>query len=312
MVTLALRLARHPFVQRGFVVLALGLGALALAGRWSDARDEAAAIGWPAAMAAAVIGVAGIAVGALNWRAGLASVGAAVPVAAAARIYAASLVGKYVPGAVWPSVIQARLAQRFGLSARHTVAGSVVAMLLSAGVGLACGAVLSAAGGAEVAPGWLIAAGSGAGVLLLLLNPAIRQRVRQLAGTAAEPLVSLGSRRPAVAAALWALAGWLVLGLHLYVLVAALDGGGGGLLMRSVGAMALAWSAGFLFVIAPAGAGVREAVLVAALRGDIGVTGALTVALVSRLLLTAGDLVLAAAALALSRRTLDAPPGAQP
>jgi hypothetical protein len=57
---------------------------------------------------------------------------------------------------------------------------------------------------------------------------------------------------------------------------------------------------------------VREAVLVAALRGDIGVTGALTVALVSRLLLTAGDLVLAAAALALSRRTLDAPPGAQP
>jgi glycosyltransferase 2 family protein len=60
-----------------------------------------------------------------------------------------------------------------------------------------------------------------------------------------------------------------------------------------VGAFALAFVAGLLVVPVPAGAGVREGVLVAMLAGSIGGPAALTVSLVSRLVLLAVDVVMA-------------------
>ena len=57
--------------------------------------------------------------------------------------------------------------------------------------------------------------------------------------------------------------------------------------------VALAFVAGLLVVPLPAGAGVREGVLVATLAGSIGAPAALTVSLVSRLVLLGVDLVMA-------------------
>jgi glycosyltransferase 2 family protein len=67
--------------------------------------------------------------------------------------------------------------------------------------------------------------------------------------------------------------------------------------------MGLAWAAGLIFIPAPAGAGVRDAVLVATFAPLIGTTAAFAVALASRVLLLVADVVLAlAGAVALGRR----------
>jgi hypothetical protein len=57
----------------------------------------------------------------------------------------------------------------------------------------------------------------------------------------------------------------------------------------AVGAFALAWAVGFVVVVVPAGAGVREAVLVVLLSGSVGHSTALAAALATRLLMTLAD-----------------------
>ena len=63
----------------------------------------------------------------------------------------------------------------------------------------------------------------------------------------------------------------------------------------AIGGMGLAWAAGLIFIPAPAGAGVRDAVLVATFAPLIGTTAAFAVALASRVLLLVVDVVLALA-----------------
>ena len=58
---------------------------------------------------------------------------------------------------------------------------------------------------------------------------------------------------------------------------------------------------GFVVVFAPAGAGVREALLIATLSPMLGVGKATAVTLVSRLLMTGGDLITAGTAATLAR-----------
>jgi uncharacterized membrane protein YbhN (UPF0104 family) len=62
-----------------------------------------------------------------------------------------------------------------------------------------------------------------------------------------------------------------------------------------VGAFAIAWIVGFVAIYAPGGIGVREAVLVALLRGRLGSADALVLAVTSRLVLAVVDVVAAAA-----------------
>jgi glycosyltransferase 2 family protein len=58
---------------------------------------------------------------------------------------------------------------------------------------------------------------------------------------------------------------------------------------------------GFVIVFAPAGAGIREALLIATLTPMLDVGRATAVTLVSRVLMTAGDLITAGTAAALAR-----------
>jgi uncharacterized membrane protein YbhN (UPF0104 family) len=108
----------------------------------------------------------------------------------------------------------------------------------------------------------------------------------------------LTSRSVAVAV-LWSLLSWLLLGLHLFVLIRALGAHGAQSFAAAAGGAAFAVAVGIAFIPAPAGAGVRDAVLVLTLTPSIGSTAALAAALVSRVLLVAVDLILAAVAAAL-------------
>ena len=100
----------------------------------------------------------------------------------------------------------------------------------------------------------------------------------------------------------WALTSWFFNGLMTYVLMRQLSGDSRGTLLVSVGGYALAWVVGFVAVFAPAGAGVREAILVAVLSTHTTAAIALTVALVTRALGVVSDGVTGVAAAALIGR----------
>ena len=88
----------------------------------------------------------------------------------------------------------------------------------------------------------------------------------------------------------WALFAWVFNGLQIWLLVPVHSGMS---LLLSVGGYALAWSVGFLVVFAPGGLGVREVVLVTTLTPLVGAGTATAVALVSRAVTTASDLICA-------------------
>jgi hypothetical protein len=107
----------------------------------------------------------------------------------------------------------------------------------------------------------------------------------------------------AIAAPLaWSFGSWICYGAQIWLLAARLGAPRGTLALLAVGGFAFAWSAGFLVVFAPAGAGVREIILIAMLGPVLGTGAATAVALVSRALTTAGDLLTAAAAAGYLRR----------
>ena len=94
----------------------------------------------------------------------------------------------------------------------------------------------------------------------------------------------------------WSCSSWVLYGLQIWLLATRLGAPGGRTALLAVGGFAFAWSVGFLVVFAPAGAGVRDVLLVAILGPVLGVGSATAVALVSRALMTAGDLLTAALA----------------
>jgi hypothetical protein len=87
---------------------------------------------------------------------------------------------------------------------------------------------------------------------------------------------------------------WVLLGLHFGALVQGLDVRVASPWLLGIGVFALAWVAGFLIIIAPAGAGVREAALVLGFAAVLPAGAVLTVAVLSRVLFVLADLLLAA------------------
>jgi glycosyltransferase 2 family protein len=111
--------------------------------------------------------------------------------------------------------------------------------------------------------------------------------------------------------------GWLSYGLHVAVLVAAFRGHGADrVAVASIGGYALAWTAGLVAFVLPAGAGARDVTLVLALSGVVATNPAIAVAVVSRAVTTVCDVGLAtiagAAAVRVMRRTVPQPPRGAP
>jgi hypothetical protein len=132
-----------------------------------------------------------------------------------------------------------------------------------------------------------------AGLHPRVLNPAVDRLLR----LARRPALEQRLTGRTVATALgWALAAWILLGAQIWVLAVRLDAPPARTVPLAIGGFALAWGAGFLVILAPAGVGVRDLLLVAALGPVLSVGPATAVALMSRILMTAGDLVLAAVA----------------
>ncbi len=184
---------------------------------------------------------------------------------------------------------------------------SAVSMVLSAGIMVLTGSLVAAATvpfGARGSVGrfWWILLLIPIGITLLsppLLNRMIGYTLRLLrTGT---PPSRLTTRGLTVSVA-WATVGWLSNGGMTYIIMRRLAGGGHAVVLVSVGGFALSWVAGYLAVFAPAGAGVREAVMVAILGTQTKTSVALAVALITRALTVAADALTGGLALALVGR----------
>jgi uncharacterized membrane protein YbhN (UPF0104 family) len=250
----------------------------------------------------------------------------------AARVFLAGQLGKYLPGSVWPVLLQSELAARYRLPRTHTAVASLLALAISLVTALLLGVAgtghLLGRGVGAGAP----AAGSGGGwteyglpalALLALagLHPAILNRLLDLLvkvagrlglGLAAGPESAAGgadriTTRGIALALGWATLGWLLAGFQLWALLRGLGVpalGFQGWWLLTV-AYCWSWSVGSLVVVAPAGAGAREVTLVLLLAGFADSGSVLTLALLSRALYTINDLALAA--LAVIRRPESTP-----
>jgi len=274
------------------VLAAVGLGGYAVAGQWSQVRSSFADMGLGVAVGALAVAMAGLLITMQVWRSLLTAAGSRVPFAAGTRIFFVAQIGKYLPGAVWPVLAQMELGQAHRVPRRRSATVAVVTMLVSlvSGLLMATVAVLGGSRTADYAWAFLAVPVLLVGLHPRVLNPLIGRLLRL---ARRPPLEVPLTGRAVVVATLWSLLAWAVNGVHVYVLALSLGAPAGRALPLALGGFAFAWCVGFLVVFAPAGAGVRDVILVAALSPVLHVGQATAVALVSRLLTTVADLLCA-------------------
>ncbi|MEV0568266.1 lysylphosphatidylglycerol synthase domain-containing protein [Dactylosporangium sp. NPDC050588] len=269
-------------------------GGVAVARQRADVGAAVTQIGAGATAAAAALVAVGLLATMQVWRTLLGGLGSPLPVTTAARIFFVGQLGKYLPGSMWPVVAQMELAHAHQVPRSRTATAAVLTMAVSLGAGLVTAAVVLAAGAGAVTERYWWAL-LGVPVLGLLLRPKVVNAVVGMALRVLRrpPLPQPLSGRTIVVSLAWAVASWLLLGAHAWLLSWPLTGSPGGVAALAVGGFTLAWCLGFLAVITPAGAGVRDVLLVAILGAQLSTGQATAVAVLSRGLLTAGDLVLA-------------------
>ena len=211
-------------------------------------------------LTALLAGVYGASLGLLakGWSA-LAAPGRDLPPAQILAIYAPGAIAKYVPGSVLQYASRHVMGRRAGLEHGPMAKASV------AEAGLHVAIALALAGGLLAGAGWWVAGVAAATGITLAIRPS----------------------RPLIGCLAWQLMFFAVFAAIVIVLgqsgASATDSG------RLAGYFFVAWAAGFLVPIAPGGIGVREAVLLAvAVHTESAETAAL-LALLARLVGSAGD-----------------------
>jgi glycosyltransferase 2 family protein len=265
--------------------------ALVLARRWSEVRPllHSLSVGDVALALVAVAG--GLFTGFLCWRAVLTDLGSPLPLTSGMRVFFLGQLGKYLPGSVWPLLAQMELGRGYKVPRRSSGAAVMIFMLLILGTGLLVAALALPFLGDDALRryGWTLVV---LPVAAVVLYPPVLNRILAAGLRLArrDPMPNPLSLRGVLAAVGWGLVGWVLYGVHVWVLARMLGVDGAGLLARSTGAFAAAWCVGFLIVIAPAGGGAREAALIVLLGTGVGTARATVIAVVSRLLVTLGDL----------------------
>ncbi|MFI6506830.1 lysylphosphatidylglycerol synthase domain-containing protein [Streptosporangium sp. NPDC050855] len=283
-----------------FLALALGFGAWVVVRQWDEIRDGFALLSWTSLTLSLVAVVAALCGGMMTWRALLADLGSPLPLRAGARVFFVGQLGKYIPGSLWPVIAQMEMGRELGVPRSRSAAAFFLTLPVQLGSGLVvAGVTLSATLPGSVAPyAWAF-------LLIPVLAVAFQPRVVNavlgfgLRRLGREPLERPLTRRGLLTALGWALAGWVAYGLHLAAIVADLDSGGSpgfsalSVAVFCVGAFALSWCLGIMTFVVPAGAGVREVAMVAVLAPVLDRGPAIAVALCSRIVIIAGDLLCA-------------------
>jgi hypothetical protein len=244
-------------------------------------------VGWAAVgiTGAVALHVLTLIAGGAAWKLLLAACEAPARLRLAAGIHLLSQPAKYLPGNV------GQLAGRVALGKRHGLALAPLLQTLAleaAGVISAAVACLLAAvaAGAIAAPAWLpersvLTALAAAGLIIeaIALAGWVRRHPGRGTALAQALLLYLG------------IFGLYGIAAHLLLRTVLGQSTGASLLLALTGAFAAAWIGGFFTPGAPAGLGVREALLVGLLTPQLGPEAALGLAVAFRLVTTLGDAV---------------------
>jgi uncharacterized membrane protein YbhN (UPF0104 family) len=299
-----LAFSRSRVFRVAFGALLVALAVWAVASEWPDVRRAVQELDGRWVVLALLGTVVNVALAGMVWRSVLADLGSKLRLPVAARIFFVGQLGKYLPGSVWPVVMQTELGRDHQVPRRRIVTASVVSLLLSVASALLV-VLLALPLAPQAVPrgfGWAVVL---VVPLAVLLHPAVMGRVGdralQLAGR--EGLQQRTSLIGTLRATLWAIGSWIGAGIQVWALSVPL---GAPANLRTVvlliGGYALAWAVGFVVIIAPAGAGAREVALAAVLAPTLDRSGAVVVVvLLSRVLFTVVDLGAAGAGLLAGR-----------
>ena len=214
--------------------------------------------------------------------------------------------GKYVPGGFWPIVGQAELAHRAAMPrsiAYSTTALSMVAMLLGAATTAAVTGLASPAG-SRVVP--LLLAFGVVACGLVLASEQIRARLHTIADRVTKRELRLPEAAWFTGIVTRYLPVWVLFsGMNLFVVKALGRNLDTALTITIIFVTCVSWIAGFVIIGLPGGLGVREAVFISMMTAPLGAGLAVSVAVVSRVVSVAVDLLGAAISIPVSR---SAPP----
>lgn len=299
----AMTVSRNRVFRLAFGSLLVALAVWAVA---SERHDVSVAVrqltpGWVvvAVLATCVnIGLAG-----MVWRTVLADLGSRLPLAVAARIFFVGQLGKYLPGSVWPVVMQTELGRDHQVPRRRTATATMVGLLLSVASALLV-VLLALPFAPDALPDGFAWAVLLVVPLAVVLHPRVLgwvvDRALRLAGR--EGLPERTSLTGTLTATLWAIGSWIGAGVQVWALAVPLGAPADvSTVVLLVGGYALAWAVGFVVIIAPAGAGAREVALAAVLAPVLDRGAVVVVVLLSRVLSTVFDLAAAGLGLLVGR-----------
>ena len=289
----------HILTAVRYVALAVvvGFAVAFFAGRWTQITEVVSQIPIAAFAASFVVLLVGMVANVLSWVTILNGLGHTVPLARGSQIMLVGQLGKYVPGSVWGYVMQMELGRQYGIARARVL----VTTLYAAGVGVVASLIL----GATVIPSVTADQPALAWLYLLLpiglvcLHPRVMTwlsnlTLRVFRRPPLEHRVRLGTISAAMG---WALLSYVLYGLHLHLLVGEVLPWSLIAVVMLGGGLSLGFTASLLAPILPSGAGIRELVLIAVLLAiSVPEAYATAASLLSRAMFTAGDLLLAGAA----------------
>ncbi|WP_322409599.1 YbhN family protein [Microbacterium invictum] len=292
---------RRALISRGLkilrwvlVVAVIGFAIWYFATIWNDVAPIIGQMNPWALAASFLILLFGMVLNVIAWVTLLHGLGHRVPFIRSAQIMLVGQLGKYVPGSAWAYVLQMELGRQYGVARARVL----VASLYAAGVGVVASLIL----GAVVLPH--LSEGYPQLLWLFLLLPVGLACLHPAVMTFLANLVLRLFRRPplekrvrmttTVGALGWSVGSYVLYGLHLWLLMPEELPFSEIILLAA--ALGLGFTASLFAFILPSGAGVREAVIIAITGSVLTVAEASAVALVSRAMFTAGDLLTAGVA----------------
>jgi uncharacterized membrane protein YbhN (UPF0104 family) len=284
--------SRRKALASSLVGAALGGAAMFLVVRtlvseWEEAEKAISDASWGWLAAAVVLAAAGMASIGVVWGQVLHRFGVSVATGRVVAWYFVGELGKYLPGGVWPVLGRGELARRAGVPRTRAYASVALSlgMLYLAAMFVATAFAPFAITGGGFSPWMLCLLALPLGVVALhhdvigwtvdLIGRVTRRKVTVEVPRWRESLTLVAMYAPT----------WLFIGGATWAVARAITPDASA--PRVVFAAVLSWVVGFLAVPVPAGAGVREAVLLAASGLDGGVAAA--TAIIARVIFVAVD-----------------------